>query len=317
MKKILILLLAVTFSYTTYSFAKERDKIEELRREITLLNLINGLNLTDSQSEEILKYVKEAKAIRDSTEREYDLMKGRLNAAFAELRDSLYDKNTRPTQEVERQAAELNRRVKEKKEETLRQLREIEGKTRSVLTPGQIEIVQSFRPCLIPPKDLNNPVRAGQAFDSSPAERLLERIRSIPEKRYATAKYRIADEYIKRLESHIGGMAESEKDAKIAVLLETLYKARKMSDEEFALNKRELALQINPKKERAELKKRFYLERSRKGIGPVGRFLLDEKAITILEKRLEASKGQGSTGNMGLSDIDEDSKGRTCALRYK
>lgn len=322
MKRILVLLMVVTFiilmmatfAFPTNSLGKGRDGIEELKREITLLNLINGLNLTDSQSEKLLKYGKEAEAIRDAAEKEYDLMKGRLNSAFTELRDSLYDKNSRPAQEVERQAAELNRRMKEKKEETVRRLREIEEKAKSVLTPGQIEIVEDFKPCLIPPKDLKNPVRAGQAFDSSPSERLIERVRSMPDKKYIVAKQKITDEYIKRMEMHMGLLSESEKEAKEALFIETIDRARRMSDEDFALNKRDLASRINPRMERDELKNRVSIERSRKDLGPVGRFLLDEKVITILEKRLEASRGQGHTGSSGLSNINMDVAGKTCSI---
>ncbi len=320
MKKVLFLLLIVTFliiilvtvAFPTHSLSKEMDEVEELKREITLLNLINGLNLTDSQSEKLLKYTKEAKAVRDSAERGYNI---RFNAALTELRNSLYDKNSRPPQDIERHAAELNRREKEKKEEMIRQLKDIEAGIKSALTPGQIEIVNNFKPCLIPPKDMRNPVKAGQAFDSSPAERLIERARSTSDKRYTVAKQRIADEYIKRLESHIGSLTESEKEAKRELLLETIDKSRRMSDQEFALSKKELAMRISQERERNEIKKKLDLTHSRKDLGPIGKYLLDAKVIPILEKRLEASKGQGHTGSSGLSNINVDSMSKTCSIK--
>jgi len=305
MTKILTFLIISIFLFPAYSFSKEKDEIEELRREITILNLINGLNLTDHQAKEILKYAEEAKTIRDSVKEDYSLMETELKTALTELRDNLNDKNLRPPGELERHVTELNHRAKEKKKEFMRQLKEIEKKVESVLTPGQLEIVKGFKPCLIPPKDLKNPARAGQAFDSSPAERLLERARRIPEGRYSIIKHRIADEYIKRIESHTQEVTESEREAKTALLLETLDKARMMTDEEFALNKKELVLNIIPEKD--ELK--------RKDIGRIERFLLDEKIINILEKRLNASQRQGPTGNIGLLSIGERYEGRSCALK--
>lgn len=309
-KKILILLLALILIFPVYSFSREKDEIDELRREITLVNLINGLSLTDQQAKEIIKYAEEAKTIRESVEKEYESKKLELKTALTELRDNLYDKNLKPPQEVERHASELNHEALKMKEETIKQLREIEEKVKSVLTPGQIEIVQNFKPCLIPPKDLKNPERAGQAFDSSPAEKLLERARLIPDSRYETARYRIADEYIKKIELHIGEMSNSEKEAKTKILLETIEMARQMSDEEFALNKSDLALKIRPDKEID----RLALKKSRKDLSSLGRFLLDEKVIPILQKRLEASESQqGYTGSSGLSYINN--KGNSCAIK--
>jgi len=309
--KILILLLIAIFLFPVYSFSRERDEIEELRREIALLNLINGLNLTDYQAKELLKYAEEAKAIRDSEKEEYKLIETELKTALRELRDNLYDKNSRPSQEIERQATELNHTVKEKKREVLRQLNEIEERVELVLTLGQLEIVKDFKPCLIPPKDLKNPTRAGQAFDSTPSERLLDRARLIPDSKYTVTKYRIAEKYIERIESHIGDMTESEKEAKTSLLLETLDRARRMSDEEFALNKNDLASIITPDKEKNNLKPK----NSRKDLEKIGRFLLDEKVITILQRRLETSKKQSHTDNIGLLNIKEGYEGRSCALK--
>ena len=39
----------------------------------------------------------------------------------------------------------------------------LEEKLTPVLTPEQIKVVENFLPCLIPPKELRDPVRAGKA----------------------------------------------------------------------------------------------------------------------------------------------------------
>ncbi|HBO83521.1 MAG: hypothetical protein A2073_00905 [Deltaproteobacteria bacterium GWC2_42_11] len=302
------------FAYSpAWSFSNEKNDVEELRREITILNLINGLNLTDQQAKEILKYAIEAKAVKDPAMQDYKSLESDFITALTHLRDNLYDKNSKPSADIERHAAILNHEIKEKKEWVLKELKRIEEKVKSVLTPGQTEIVQTFKPCLIPPKDLKNPVRAGQAFDSSPAEKLLERTRSIPDKKYAEVVPIIANEYINRMESHMGEMTEAEKNIKTSLLLKAIDKARNMTDEEFVLNKRELAMYITPDDGN---KKPDHIN-SRLVMGNIGRFLLDEKVITILEKRLKLSKGQNHTGSSGLLSIKGEYDSKFCALKTK
>lgn len=317
MKTILVIGLVLVLASPAHPLSHERDEISELLREINILNLINGLNLTEDQARELLRHATDAKAIRDSERREYDSVKTELRAALTGLRDGLYGRDSMPSQEVERRAAELHRRVLDRKEETAERLRRVEEKVALALTPGQAEIVRNFKPCLIPPKNLKNPVKAGQAFDSSRAERALEMVRSVPEARYVNARLRIVDGHLAMLERHAGRMTGSEKEARAALLLETFDRARGMSDEEFAFNRRELALQIDPDRadrERREPGKGARVERPWMGPGRVGWLLLDEKVIPILEKWLQASQRQGHTGSGGLLNIKSGGRDEYCAL---
>lgn len=317
MKIILVVGLVLVLASPAHPLSHERDENGELLREINVLNLINGLNLTEDQAGELLRHAKDAKAIRDSERSEYDSVKNDLRAALTSLRDGLYGRDSRPSQEIERRAAELHRSVLRRMEETGERLRRVEERVAAALTAGQAEIVRNFKPCLIPPKNLKNPVKAGQAFDSSRAERALEMARSAPEARYVNARHRIVDGHLERMEKHLGRMSEAERGAKAALLLETFDRARGMSDEEFALNRRDLALQIDPDgtgRERRELRNGTRFERPRMGPGRIGWLLLDEKAIPILEKWLQSSQRQGHTGSGGLQNIKNGDQGEYCAL---
>jgi hypothetical protein len=285
------------------------DSIKTLKREITLLNLLNGLNLAIEQEQEILDAAKKAKAIREEARQRYRRIENELNEALVTLREALYDRNSTPPREVERRAARLNHEARNIQEDAARKLQLIEKEVEEILTPGQIEIVQDFKPCIIPPKDLKNPLRAGQAFNPSPFERFLERIRDIPVMRYRVVRERLAEKYIEKMELHQGRMSAIERTKKKKELLNTMDKVRDMTDEEFALEKGEVISSlaqdfkgINP-----------VSFRSRDGIGPIGKFLLDEKIIPILEKRLSLASKFNSTGNSGLMYISAN-EGGTCAL---
>jgi len=310
---IFLVLFLISPFYAFGKGIKGTDEIEELKREIILLNLINGLNLIDSQAAEIIRYAKEAKTIRDSAMDAYKSIETELKASFTELRDSLYDRNSSPSLEVEERAQRLNHNMKEKKEKMIKKLKEIEEKVKLVLTQGQIEILQEFKPCLIPPNDLKNPTRAGHAFDSTPFERLLENVRRIPDEKYALAKQMITNRYIKKIEKYFGEISDADKEAYTANFFDVIQQARNMTPEEFAINKKELSLMINPEKE--DIEKIKALAMSRKGLSRIGHFLLDEKIITILQKRLALSKGAQPTGNKGLANLKDPNNGRSCAIK--
>ncbi len=54
-----------------------------------------------------------------------------------------------------------------------------EGAVEALLDPGQVEVLRGFSPCLLPPRDLSEPVRAGQAGGGDRYERWLERARRL------------------------------------------------------------------------------------------------------------------------------------------
>jgi hypothetical protein len=154
---IMLSLFALSWSGQAEELSKikaEMEQVQTLREEITLLNLLNGLNLTDEQSRNILNLAKEASAIREGSLMENAQLLAEFKAALLNLREGLADKNWKPDSELEKRAGQLNHKLKETREKTSDRLQALAEEAKGVLTPGQLAIVADFKPCLIPPKDL-------------------------------------------------------------------------------------------------------------------------------------------------------------------
>src|SRR3989338_2133550 len=194
-------------------------QIAALREDINLLNLLNGLNLTDEQSSRVMNLATEARAVRQGSLGENAQLLNEFKETLLTLKEGVMDKNWRPDPEIEKKAGQLNHKLKELKEESFTRLQVLEGEAKGVLTPGQLAIIEDYKPCLIPPKDLKSPTRAGQAFDTAPVERFLTRARST-----------LTEEFRDRLEKHLGPLPD--KTAKREEVLRVIEEARTMTDEE-------------------------------------------------------------------------------------
>ena len=90
--------------------------------------------------------------------------------------------------EVPAQARKINHRLKKLREQNFQEVRQavqsLETRLNQVLTPEQVQVVKNFTPCLNPPKDLRDPVRAGQAAAHGGLEKRLRRLRTIPEDKW-------------------------------------------------------------------------------------------------------------------------------------
>ncbi|MEK7821833.1 MAG: hypothetical protein AAB260_02195 [Planctomycetota bacterium] len=281
---------------------EEMKQIEALREDINLLNLLNGLNLTDEQSSRVMNLAAEARAVRQGSLEENVQLLNEFKETLLTLKEGIMDKNWRPDPEIEKKAGQLNHRLKELKEESFTRLQALEGEAKGVLTPGQLAIIEDYKPCLIPPKDLKSPTRAGQAFDTAPVERFLTRARSIPAERYARARDTLTEEFLDRLEKHLGPLPD--KTAKREEVLRVIEEARTMTDEEFALEKEDMASKLAPKPEadsRRGQRPAFGIHGH--GMDKVGRFLLNERIIPILEKRLALSKDFTPGKGMDLGSL--------------
>ncbi|MDI6759692.1 MAG: hypothetical protein QMD05_02580 [Candidatus Brocadiaceae bacterium] len=283
---------------------EEMKQVEALREDINLLNLLNGLNLTDEQSSRIMNLATEARAIKQGSFAENAQLLNEFKETLSILKEGIMDKNWRPDPEIEKKAGRLNHRLRELKEEHFTRLQVLEGEAKGVLTPGQLAIIEDYKPCLIPPKDLKSPTRAGQAFDTAPVERFLTRARSIPAERYAKARDTLTEEFLDRLEKHLGPLPD--KTAKREEVLRVIEQARTMTDEEFALEKEDMASKLAPKPEgqghpRQGQRPPFGFHGQ--GMDKVGRFLLNERIIPILEKRLTLSKDFTPRKGMDLGSL--------------
>jgi hypothetical protein len=107
-------------------------------------------------------------------------------------------------------------------------------------------VILTYAPCLIPPKNLKDPVRVGQAKDNqSKMVRLLERLRKIPGKQYRKHKTLILNKAVEAIEQKAKKFTYEELE-KVKQRIEKIFeKIRKMDETEFQLNKQDLAKQLS------------------------------------------------------------------------
>jgi len=131
--------------------------------------------------------------------------------------------------------------------EGARELARIGREVDSILTPGQKAIFGDFSCCLVPPQDLSDPVRIGQADAPGELVSMLEKCREVGPYLWPWAKRRLLDrllelEKVKRPD--LSDTQAAEHRRRVETVLE---KARGMSDVDFELSKVDLCKEINPK----------------------------------------------------------------------
>jgi pyruvate-formate lyase-activating enzyme len=134
---------------------------------------------------------------------------------------------------------EIHQRTRDHNETYLRKLEE-------VLSAEQLTVVTTFKPCLIPPKELNDPIRAGQAADNTGIVKRMRKIRTMPERQWRRAKERLVDDYLDRFDHHNFRMTPAERETEKIRLLALLEEVREMLETSFELSKNDLAAQVEP-----------------------------------------------------------------------
>ena len=231
-----------TENYPRRQFDLQQAEVKELRETINNWNLINGLHLSRRQIEQIVGVYENAKS----------------------KRRTIGHKGRRASGQAQTMLITLERSVEE------------------ILNPGQRQVLAEYKPCLIPPKNLKDPVRIGQATDNSHLSRWLARARRASDDRL----YMLVDRFLEKEAAHLGKPDPAERRRREALLLDTARQAAGMSDVDFELNKAELAERIAPRDRMDELKAEIAsLSRAQGRPGLVARFMLKPRFIEQLRER--------------------------------
>jgi len=313
-KKLLLGTLGIFLIFSTWTSGElhaagdsdEKEDIREsyknvnlLHQEISTINLLNGLYLTRDQMKEILSLAgdlrKDREEMINSTEFKATLKEA--EKLLGELRNEI-QKGSPARGELPHEAHRADHHLKEMKKERnislSKKLKEYDIKLNSILTDEQMSVVNSFKPCLTPPKNLRDPVRAGQASDNMGAIKRLRRLRDLPDEVWEKRKDRIISRMVDRYSKRKYEMTGEEKLQEKNRLTALFEQVRNMSETEFELEKEALAENIRPEDKIEGLVKE--LEFRKPGHGrpkmtrPV-RFLLNDHIIPILEERLEGKQG--------------------------
>jgi hypothetical protein len=248
-----------TPSYSAAQREADAQTIRQLSQQINLWNLVNGLHLTAEQAEHIAQLATLAADLNGS---DRSPRRGR-------------PRTCRPYTMVE-----------------------LEQGLMETLTDTQQQVLADYQPCLIPPKNLKDPVRVGQANDTSPAVALLERARRAP----AARLDHMVDEVLQREQQHVGTYSSQEYQARRNALLEAIRAVRGMDDVEFAVSKEDLAAQLQPPDRKRELQTRVDELASAAGVpGRAAHFLLQPDMIAVLQQRAAQLRQRPSDASPDLS----------------
>ena len=255
------------------------EKMKDVRDEISVLNLLNGLYLSGDQVDSLLGLAERAAKIHDEFRSGVEAESSRCNATLSSLRDALYAPGG-SIREQQRDARLVVKRVEhEPKGEMMEELGAIEDEARTVLSDAQVAIIDDFKPCLVPPKKLSDPVAVGQASTTERQDRILRRVRRMGERRYANERESIAERIVRQGEREKGKMPEDVRRGMVAAYVKKLDHARGLSDVDFELTARDLAESF-----RLFDDDKTYAHGRTRRVGKISRFLLNARGADVLAR---------------------------------
>lgn len=216
------------------------EKIRELRWEISLLNLLNGLYLSDDQLGELIALADKAESTKRSFRKRASSRAGAYTRDLLTLKEALYTP-TGPGKDVKQAALRKEVEIELRpKAEAAEKLGKLEDRARGVLTEGQNATIAGFKPCLIPPKSLADPVAVGQAVTTEKEEAALDVVRRMPKELYAKRRKKIVRAMVAQGEKEKGKMPADVRGGMERTLLKKLDSVRAMSEVDFGLKQHEL-----------------------------------------------------------------------------
>ncbi|MHC5038300.1 MAG: hypothetical protein ACYTHM_13375 [Planctomycetota bacterium] len=306
--------------------------IKQLRVEINALNLMNGLHLTVSQVETLLEGAKKNKELRAThlgegepgkpgeaeAKQQYEtllalkriLEKGENpDPGFLKALKSRHDKAGR----------RKKRAFKPDRAAYIRALKALEDGIEAILLESQKEVISTYKPCLIPPKNLKDPVRVGQASDHSRAGRMLARLRKLSDSQWGKMGEAILSKGLEAWEERHGKFSEEERKAELARAMTVVEEARKLSDIEFEMAKDDLAKRVEFTNRKDVLQKELktLVKKNADPPGTVANTLLDPRIIPVLERRLKQMKEFEREEGVDLDKVKgTDAKKGKCGKKY-
>ena len=271
---LIFILLGLTNLYASDNRNNISD-LAKLNHEIVLLNLINGLYLSDQQVGSLILTIEEAQKVKQNFKEELYQHKTEFESILLNLKETLLQ-DKQISEILTKQILQVQKQQYELKDLQGEKLIALQEKVREILSPNQLILIEEFKPCTIPPKK----GRIGQSVDMD-SERLvglLERIRKMPSYRYDRVKDRLIEIHMEKIEKFIKKFSESERQEYQQKILNTYDQARKLSDKEFLIQKNILAQKLIPATNTKVTLKKYQLDK-------VGKFFLDETLLNILKEK--------------------------------
>ncbi|MHC5050415.1 MAG: hypothetical protein ACYTGK_07355 [Planctomycetota bacterium] len=236
---------------------KVKHEVAELKADINLLNLMNGLHLNYLQLKTIQKSAAACGKVRASMPAAEEPTKKQV-AALKDVYDALRKGEVPPASAISRLQSKAAKRGGGYLQARHREYAEACAggveKLLAVLSPEQGEVIRTYSACLVPPKNLRDPVRAGQATDTEPLERMLDHLRALSLDENPEA---VADRFLRHVESHDGKFPAEERACAIHLVLGVAYEAQGLDEVGYVAQRSELASRLAPVRRLPTLKEKL------------------------------------------------------------
>lgn len=276
MKKILFFVFLFLFIIGNSSAQELKD--EELiasRDKIHVINLVNGLYLSKEQLSLIAMKARELERVRYDAEKEAKEYTDDYKDSLVELKKLLMKNIGEIPEDTARRYHQSYIKLEKIKDDYNKQADKIINEVKANLTGSQLYLIETYKPCIIPPKGQE---RIGQAESNEQFIRQLDKIRSMSAEQYAMHKERLTSEIVGRAKKHtprgIKFNAALAKEKALSVFNE----ARSLSDVEFEVKKEFLA---------ASLKADLVPQPQGRDVNiMIEKFLLNPQVIAVAEEKL-------------------------------
>ena len=222
--------------------AEGLDQVANLRRDVQLLNLINGLELSVEQMQFILDRAREAEAIREEIKGRAEGNAAATSQVLGKLREILLHGEV-ISSELRDEFFSVEGENHVLKEEWEQEIARLALEVEEGLEGHQLYALERYVPCVIPPK---GEARIGQAEDPHAGQALLQRIRDIPAEQFEVRKERIAQRVLERVLGRLpkGRALAFDQEEEIEWMLGFLEKVRGLDEMTFAVEKEKLVEEV-------------------------------------------------------------------------
>lgn len=267
----MILLILLLFNQTAII-----DNIAKIQREIQILNLINGLELSKSQMDFIIEKAREIEQIKDDFSTKIN------NETTLQILDQLREnriKNQEISDELRKMVHYAEEKMHDYRLSMFESIEKMANEVEHMLDPNQIYQLEHYIPCLIPPPGESN---IGQSEKPTGIIQQLKRIREIPDWLYETKKYDIVDKTVEKMKKHLPRGTEFNEYAEQQRILRLFDEIRALSDIDFVLKNEDYA---------EKLKGKYFINKIPLNLSfKIERFLLDPLIIPILENKIKSTR---------------------------
>jgi hypothetical protein len=203
-----------------------------------VLNLVNGLELSLKQMQIVRDNARETQRLLQESRLYYTSRKPELDRALEEIkRFRLENKDVPP--ELAQRFHSLETELKKERARFQEALQSLALDTKKCLEEHQLHALDSYIPCVIPPKGES---RIGQAVDVKGISNRLARLRSLPDRVYERRKRQLVERTLEEIKLRSGPVFDEDRADEVEEGLENFYdRLRRLSDVDFEIQKESLA----------------------------------------------------------------------------